>query len=194
MYPAPVSAGQNLYGLNACYDSVQVMEQILSKVMLDLIQNDPAVMAAIMAGIGATGITGVTNGQPAAAGVVGQVIAGQVAGQAFAATGATLVTPLTIPPGDWNIQAILSIAAGAPSDITGAAVVLGTPLPPGMTVGGRGDITVAVSGLPAGANWVLSTNTAPVNCSAQAVPQFSVTRGGTAAGVFSLYAWGRRMR
>ena len=194
MYPTPVSAGQNLYGLNACYDSVQVMESILSKVMLDLIQNDPAVMAAIMAGIGTTGITGVTTGLPAAAGVVGQVIAGQVTGQAFAASGATTVTPLVIPAGDWNIQAILSIGSGAPTDITGAAVTLGTPLPPGMTVGGMGSITLAVSGLAAGSNFILASNTAPVNCSAQASPSFLVTRAGTAAGGFSLYAWGRRMR
>jgi len=186
--------GQNLYGLNACYDSVQVMEQILQKVMLDLIQNDPAVMAAILAGIGTSGIPGVTTGLPAAAGTVGQIISGQVLNQAFAATGATLVTPLTIPPGDWNIGAVLSIGAGAPTDITGAAATLSAPIPPGMTVGGTGGITVAVSGLPAGVNFILPSNTAPVSCSAQVAPQFSVTRGGTAAGVFSLYAWGRRVR
>jgi len=191
MYQAP---GQSLYGLNACYDSVQVMEQILSKVMLDLIQNDPAVMQAILSSIGTSGIPGVVTGLPAAAGMVGQVISGQVLAQAFAASGPTTVTPLTIPPGDWDIQAILAVGAGAPSDITGAAVTLGTPLPPGMTVGGMGSITLAVSGLPAGANFLFASNVAPVNCSAQAVPSFLVTRGGTAAGAFSLYAWGRRMR
>jgi len=184
----------SLYALNACYDSVQTMEQILQKVMLDLIQNDPAVMQAILAGIGTSGIPGVTTGLPAAAGTVGQIISGQVLNQAFSATGATLVSPLTIPAGDWNIQAVLSVGAGAPTDITGAAVVLSTPLPPGMTVGGTGAITLAVSGLPAGANYILSTNTAPVSCSAAVTPGFNVTRGGTAAGVFSLYAWGRRVR
>jgi|SRR5215472_5404964 len=113
-WPQPPSCFSQLASLNACYDSIQMMEQILSKVITDLVTNDPAVQQAIVEAIAKSGsnvpLIGVTNGSSAQPGQVGEVLTG-TANMSLVAGNQTLnVAPMTLPPGDWDVQAYAEIA------------------------------------------------------------------------------------
>jgi len=105
----PPGCFSELARLNQCYNEIQMMEMILSKVMVDLINNDPAVIAAIQAQLAAKGaglpITGVTSGVAAQPGIVGEYV--QLGADVpFTATAQTQSVTLGIlQPGDWYCQA-----------------------------------------------------------------------------------------
>jgi hypothetical protein len=103
----PPSCFSELAALNACYNSVQMMEAILAKVMTDLVTNNKAVQDAIVAAIVASGsnvpLIGVTDGSNAQPGQVGEFISNQLSVNIPAAIQTIQVTALTIPAGDWDV-------------------------------------------------------------------------------------------
>jgi hypothetical protein len=106
----PPSCFSELAKLNQCYNEVQMMEYILSKIMIDLIQNNSAVIDAIIAEIQKSGssvpIIGITNGQPAQPGQVGEYIQQYATGATSGAINQTFNIPgLIVQPGDWDMMA-----------------------------------------------------------------------------------------
>lgn len=104
----------------ACWDQSQQLEALVTKVLQNIITNDPSILDK----------PGVTDGSSAPAGIVGEFMQ-------FSHTFSIpttwnfqqLVTVGTLPPGDWNINAEI---------YTGGAVVGGiianvSPLPTGMS-------------------------------------------------------------
>jgi hypothetical protein len=109
-WPQPPSCFSELAQLNQCYNSVQMMEAILAKVMTDLVTNNVAVQQAIVAAIAASGsnvpLIGVTNGSQAQPGQVGEV---KLFEQVITTTGAIAqlltVNMGNLTPGDWDVWA-----------------------------------------------------------------------------------------
>lgn len=121
----------DLVGLNQCQDDVSNALELIQKLMIDLLNNDPAVADAIAQALIKTGsalpLLGVTNGTPAAAPQVGQYV--QLSGTlAYTATPAQAFLSLgVLPPGDWDCwlwATFTSITAGAQYQLL--------PLPPGF--------------------------------------------------------------
>ena len=108
-WPQPPSCFSELASLNACYDSIQMMNQILAKVITDLVTNDKAVQAAIVAAIAASGsnvpLIGVTNGADAQPGQVGEFQSLQLNFNYPTGSNTQVLTTLTLPPGDWDCWA-----------------------------------------------------------------------------------------
>jgi hypothetical protein len=112
-WPSPPSCFSELAAMNACYDSVQMMEQILAKVMTDLVTNNTAVQQAIVEAIAASGsnvpLIGVTNGSDAQPGQVGEWFFQQ---QNITVTGVqsqTTMVSVTLQPGDWDFWAEMAV-------------------------------------------------------------------------------------
>jgi hypothetical protein len=103
----PPSCFSELAALNACYNSVQMMEMILSKVVTDLATNNKAFQQALVNAIAASGsnvpLIGVTNGADAQPGQVGEWY---IQTQTVPVTGAiaqTQTLSFTMQPGDWDV-------------------------------------------------------------------------------------------
>jgi hypothetical protein len=116
-WPQPPSCFSQLSALNACYDSVQMMEQILGKVMTDLVTNNVAVQQAIVEAIAKSGsnvpLIGVTNGSNAQPGQVGEYVLFQVAVTYPAGTPNTQVVSMgVLQPGDWQCWGAFYVAGG----------------------------------------------------------------------------------
>jgi len=111
--PQPPSCFSELARLNQCYDDVQAMKQILSKVISDLMANDPAVVQSIIDAIqshtgGATvPLVGSTDGSLAQPGQVGEFILQTSTGSLTVDTGTQTVglSAMVLPPGDFDVQA-----------------------------------------------------------------------------------------
>jgi hypothetical protein len=131
--PGPFSTClQQLTALNTCYDNVAMMEQILAKVITDVITSNPTVMNEIIEGIAASGsnvpLIGVTNGADAQPGQVGQFVPLNLAGTYPTGTSTQVVTLGTLQPGDWDLEGILGI--GGP--VTWVNTYL-SPVPAGVS-------------------------------------------------------------
>jgi len=139
-WPQPPSCFSELASLNACYDSIQMMNQILAKVITDLVTNDKAVQTAIVEAIAASGsnvpLIGVTNGQDAQPGQVGEFIIFTHAVTYPTASSTQVVTMGTLPPGDWDLW-----GAFTANQISGVSFYL-NPLPAGFTTGMVGTLLV----------------------------------------------------
>jgi hypothetical protein len=135
------SCFSELASLNACYDSVQMMEQILSKVVCDLAQNNAAFQQCLVNAIAASGsnvpLIGVTNGQAAQPGQVGEFISYEVALTLPVSSSPQIqVTNVgTLPPGDWLLWAI-----GAPATEVDVLLCNLNPTPAGFSTGLWGGI------------------------------------------------------
>ena len=99
--------------LMKCYCDVQAATAFICSVMVQCVQNNPAVAEAIIAAIEKSGssvpLLGITNGQPAQPGQVGEFIQytqGGIPVSAGAAT-TTQVTMGILQPGDWYCTAAL---------------------------------------------------------------------------------------
>jgi len=107
-WPQSPSCFSELAGLNACYDSVQMMEQILAKVVCDLATNNAAFAQCLVEAIAKSGsnvpLIGVTNGADAQPGQVGEYVsfASATINIPTAANSQT-VTLGTLQPGDWDM-------------------------------------------------------------------------------------------
>lgn len=123
-----------LAGLIQCYDDINAAMDFLSRMIIDLINNNPAVAEAIIQAIEKSGsalpLLGVTNGTPAVSPQVGEYI--QLTGtMAFPSTGAAVREQLSlgvIPAGDWDCW----LWATFTSAVQGALMSL-NPLPAGFT-------------------------------------------------------------
>jgi len=150
-WPQPPSCFSELASLNACYDSIQMMNQILAKVITDLVTNDKAVQTAIVEAIAASGsnvpLIGVTNGQDAQPGQVGEFIyMPQTATYPATVTTTQVITLGTVPPGDWDILTWFST-----NDFTGGVEFIQSAVPGGYTPPGIFGVNLTV-GTPSDPN------------------------------------------
>jgi hypothetical protein len=109
-WPQPPSCFSELAALNSCYNSIQMMEMILQKVICDMAANNPAFQKCLVDAIAASGsnvpLIGVTNGSDAQPGQVGEYIYTQTTlnlpAVASGATGTIVVPGVVVQPGDWD--------------------------------------------------------------------------------------------
>lgn len=140
--------GGDMSRLMQCYCDIQAAMQFISKIMIDLINNNPDVTAAIIAAIEKSGsalpLIGVTNGVAAQPGQVGEFI--QLLGQ-FPYTAAASnfnVNVGILPPGDWDVWAF----AGFSTFVSDAQFEI-DPLPAGFVNNTSGIIAVSAGTLEA---------------------------------------------
>ncbi len=131
--PVPPDCFSWLAKQEACYNSVQQMEKFLAEVMKNLIANDPSITQAIIDQIVATGaalpLIGVTNGEPAQPGQVGEFVLMDATTSIPVAQTTQSVTLGVLQPGDWDVW-LDNTFAGA--DIHDAQCSL-VPQPAGFT-------------------------------------------------------------
>jgi hypothetical protein len=170
--PRPPSCFSELARLNACYDDIQQMKLVLTKVMTDLIKNDPDIVQAIIDQMQQTGTPavpqlGVTDGSSAQPGQVGEVLSftstGTWSGAQYGIAAANVMVNLgTLPPGDWDVSfwcQVESLIQGAECTLspylqgqigTNVALQLGTP----TALGYGGDLEgVIFNGNPVPVRW-----------------------------------------
>lgn len=135
-------SGGGLEALNKCYWEVQQAMNFLSALMIDLMNNDAGVQAAMIAGITKSGLplptAGVTSGVAATPGQVGEVVKLTMAGLPYSAVYSTQLVPLGIlQPGDYVIWLSVDTLTTAATVVTGVLA----PLPAGfdaINLGGQG--------------------------------------------------------
>ena len=186
------SCFSQLASLNACYDSIQMMEQILSKVMVDLITNDPAVIAAIQAELAKAGaglpITGITNGVAAQPGIVGEYVQLGTSFNYTAATQTQVFTLGVLQPGDWycdswvytgpidGINYLLTpTPAGFSNSMQGALWPVSTPMATenGIVMGPPAQALISV---PTAIVFTVSTNVSATGTAGSGTISFSALR------------------
>lgn len=129
--PAGCTPPENLAALQACYDDLAKAMAFVSALMVDLLNNDPAVAEATIQAIEKSGaalpLLGVTNGTDAVSPQVGEYI--QLSGTlAYTATPAGGVLSLgVLPPGDWDCWLWATFTSG----MQGATITF-SPLPAGF--------------------------------------------------------------
>jgi hypothetical protein len=195
-WPQPPSCFSELAQLNQCYNSVQMMEAILAKVMTDLVTNNTAVQQAIVAAIAASGsnvpLIGVTNGSNAQPGQVGEFLIftnPSIPIPASQVLGATYPT-LTLTPGDWDVWAwcesnyvIEGLAIELSSPVSGAAYVSN-----GMNASQWPDAATSL-------NWLnVSSPTCRVSTAAAVVLIFLISSWSTTVTTALLQVEARRVR
>ena len=206
-FPLPWGGGGNLPwlppgccppgGMDAlmkCYCDIQAASAFIATIMIDQINNNPAVVQAIIAAIEKSGsnlpLIGVTNGTAAQPGQVGEWILFQ----AHAAYPATFVAPIpvtmgSLPPGDWDLYSYVQM-----SSFINDVIWQYLPVPPGWSDAGQ--TTVADQG----ANLSLRTPGVPVQA-LTSVPslvamqlQVNTLGPGSSAGTATIYVACRRRR
>lgn len=121
----------DMTALSQCYDDINAAADLISRLMIDQINNNPAVAEAIIQAIQKSGsnlpLIGITNGTAAPAGQVGEYV--QLSGTlAYTATPASAQLSLgVLPAGDWDCW----LWATFTSAINGAQYSL-NPLPAGF--------------------------------------------------------------
>lgn len=141
---APAGCGGDMDRLMQCYCDVQAAMKFISKIMIDLINNDPAVAQAMIAAIEKSGsslpLIGVTNGSDAQPGQVGEYIWFQQELAAQTGTSTQNVSLGVLQPGDWDCMCYL---------VTGMSFteinffLLPAPVPPGFSGRMQGVFAVA---------------------------------------------------
>jgi len=106
----PPGCFSELARLNQCYNEVQMMEMILSKVVCDLATNNVAFQQCLVDAIAKSGsnvpLIGVTNGADAQPGQVGQWVTQYFTGAVTGATNQVVLQSLTLQPGDWDFWCV----------------------------------------------------------------------------------------
>lgn len=97
----------DLTALNQCFDDLANASELISALMIDLINNNPAVAQAIIDSINKTGsslpVNAVTNGTDAGPDQVGELVRlVQPLNYPTTPTNGALVTMGILPPGDWD--------------------------------------------------------------------------------------------
>ena len=186
----------DLTALNACYDDLANASDLISALMIDLINNNPNVAQAIIDAINQTGntldINGVTNGTDANPGQVGELVRlVQPFNYPSTPTNGALVTMGFLPPGDWDCWGFATVNV----NITSTQFTLVTT-PPGFSDSLQTGQWLAVSG---GAVLLApSTNTVRALTTAESLITYSVDVNnaglGPAAGTMTLRFMARRRR
>lgn len=126
----PMAPG-DLDALIQCYADVNAAMDFLSRLIIDLINNNPAVAEAIIQAIEKSGsalpLLGTTNGTPSVPPQVGQYVQLSATLDYTATTAHALLNLGILPPGDWDCW----LWATVTSVITGAIILL-NPLPAGF--------------------------------------------------------------
>ena len=178
--------------LMKCYCDIQQTLAFMSKIMVDLMTHDPAVQAAMIAGIQQSGsnlpLIGVTNGTDAQPGQVGEWVQ-FAATVAYAGSGSAVTTSTSmgvLNPGDWDIW----IYGSSSTFLLEGEVNLLSPVPAGFT----GNLyTIDFSPTGASAATVCSS-TERALISTQTLIVIQTTLAANTAGSFSLYFKARRRR
>jgi hypothetical protein len=114
------------------WNEIQCLKQVIQEVLDELGITKPGTPPGTGGGGGtpSTPLVGVTDGSKAAAGIVGEYISGtQVIPVTNAATVTYTPVPVTIPAGDWDVEASILTEY---LDYIGLKFNL-TPIPPGMS-------------------------------------------------------------
>lgn len=95
-------------GLEQCWNDVNALEALLTKIITDMLAKDPNVFGQL------GNIKGVTDGSIAPPGAVGEIVgfSGSASYSANAVASVTLTTMGTLPAGDWDIQAWVTFSTG----------------------------------------------------------------------------------
>ena len=112
---APPSCFSKIAKAEACWDQSQELYEFLTKVISDIFANDPSIIPSPPPGSGSGPIIGVTDGSTAAPGEVGEVLILTTPGNFSVpvqggAVFQTVVSGLTLSPGDWDVQAYCNIS------------------------------------------------------------------------------------
>lgn len=146
LIPFPLPWGQTgccppggMDALMKCYCDIQQASAFIGQVMLDQINNNPAIIAAIIAGIENSGSSlptlGVTNGQPAQPGQVGEYVSFASPNLNYNTTATTLSwTAGVLQPGDWDVWAFLQLYG--PGGVADCYAYL-NPVPAGVALAFR---------------------------------------------------------
>ena len=118
-------------GLIECYDNVNNASALIAALMIDQINNNPAVMEAFIQQLNRTGnavpLLGTTNATPAVAPQVGQYLQLSAELPYTATPAAALLSLGVLPPGDWLCWMWATFTS-----ITSGAFYSLNPLPPGF--------------------------------------------------------------
>lgn len=136
--PFPLPWGQTgccppggMDALMKCYCDLQQASAFIGQVMLDQINNNPAIIAAIIAGIEKSGsnlpTVGVTDGSNAQPGQVGEFV--YMAAPAPFGTGTSMLNLGVLQPGDWDCWAWMDNQDGTVTTIESFL----NPLPAGFS-------------------------------------------------------------
>lgn len=184
--PFPLPWGQTgccppggMDALMKCYCDLQQASAFIGQVMLDQINNNPAQIEAIIAGIEASGSSlptiGVTNGSNAQPGQVGEWVEFVATAAYTAASQTQNLTMGVLQPGDWDCTAFCEYS----TYITGSQFIL-APQPAGFSN------TMFGATESAGDTGILGiTTVSPLARASISVPSlvvFSLTTNGPSAG------------
>lgn len=127
----PPACPPGMDGLQRCYDDLNNASAFIAQLMIDQINNNPAVAEAmsraLVKGGFALPLLGVTNGTPAVAPQVGQYIQLSATLAYTSTVASALLTLGTLPAGDWDCWLWATFTA----NINGAQYFL-DPLPAGF--------------------------------------------------------------
>ena len=200
--PFPLPWGQTgccppggMDALMKCYCDIQQASAFIGQIMLDQINNNPAIIAAIIAALEKSGsnvpLLGVTNGADAQPGQVGEW---DLFGQNVAYTAAFQTQTITmgvLQPGDWDVQ----INAYCPNFVTAVNISL-SPAPVGLAGTAQGFF---ISDNPGGVEqvvcmtpWFRMLTSVPTLMAVQLLTNQSAS--GPAAGTLLLELAARRRR
>ena len=182
--PFPLPWGQTgccppggLDALMKCYCDIQQASAFIGQIMLDQINNNPAIIAAIIAGIENSGSSlptvGVTNGAAAQPGQVGEFVAFSQS-VAYPTTSQNVpVTMGVLPPGDWDIWAF-----GNTSTLVSDFAFVLNPVPAGVS----NDLETLIVPFTAAEALELVSTTAQALISVPTLFVFQVGTNGVGAG------------
>lgn len=205
--PFPLPWGQTgccppggMDALMKCYCDIQQASAFIGQIMIDQINNNPAVIAAIIAALEKSGssvpLLGVTNGSNAQPGQVGEFISatGSFPYTAYSSTTSVTLTPIVVQPGDWDFRATLGF-----SSYVGGAFMELVPSPAGMSNPMTGAVNFGSSGAATVEELLLLSATARGSFSVPTLMPFSCTvfqlsASTLPAGTATFNFEGRRMR
>lgn len=127
----PAGCAPDFTALAQCYDDINAAADLIARLMIDQINNNPAVTQAIIDAIEKNGsalpLLGTTNGTPAVTPQVGQYVQLSAELPYTSAVTSALLTLGVLPAGDWDCW----LWATFTSAVQGAQFVL-NPLPAGF--------------------------------------------------------------
>lgn len=90
---------------NACWDQSQMLEDLIKKVLIDVIEDNPGIIPVPPPAPGTGPIIGVTDGSDAAPGEVGEFIASSTTVNFPSTPNNAVVSAAVLQPGDWDCYA-----------------------------------------------------------------------------------------
>lgn len=127
--PFPLPWGQSgccpsggMDALLQCYNDVQAATAFICSVMVQCVQNNPAVTQAIITAIENSGSSlptlGVTNGSNAQPGQVGEYFLFNPSGTYPTGSSTAVISAGVLPPGDWDLDGVIGVGGAIDSIYT----------------------------------------------------------------------------